>query len=123
MYGIDESGYYHIDVPRAYHPNVLKSIMKKGYIAHLGITAMDLSFEGFRTLNVRILKCEDVSDQDDGYHTYNFKVQIIDSEMDLFGILAVDDKYEDGEIILLVEWVNGAYDNLMKLKTLIKGGE
>jgi len=115
MYGIDESGYYSIDIPEMPPISALKAIMKKGHIAHLGAKALDhpLSFEGFMIVNVKVLSIED--EYEGGC---NFKVLVMDDpDKELTGSLITSTDYCDGFIHLDLSW-GDSHKTLAKLHTI-----
>lgn len=125
MYGIDESGYYVINIPNMPPPSVLKSIMKKGHIAHLGVKALDdpFSFEGFRIVNVKILSLDYEEEHVDRgtkekSTCLNFKALIMDDpDKSMTGTLLSNNTFCDGELWLDLSWGN-SQKTLAKLQTI-----
>jgi hypothetical protein len=103
MYGVDESGYYHIEIPHCTKPAALKSIMTKGQVAEVMIKALDNSFKHCKPLHFKVVGIEDeYTDKEEG-KSYNFNI-VMAAEEEVKGLLSVCDKYEDGEIILDLQW-------------------
>ena len=114
MYGMDENGHYVIDIPNMPPPSALKALMRKGHIVHLGAKALDcpFSFEGFKTINVKILSLdyeEEYVDKGtkDKSTCLNFKVLIMDDpNKSMTGTLVANNVFCDGELWLNLLWGN-----------------
>jgi hypothetical protein len=126
MYGIDESGYYHIEIPYCHRVRDIKRIMSRGQVAEFMVKAADLSFDEHRPFHVKIEKLihmdyyKDYDPTTKQYRKikyYNFRVLII-ADGEMTGTLAVDDVYCDACIILDLKWGDKEHDTLKRLEVL-----